>query len=362
MCFERAASGDAPTDPMSFRLWQGDVRAVLPTLPSDSVDCVVTSPPYYGLRDYGTAVWEGGDPACTHVRLSKHSSRGDTGHVTMLERGVGAGDAIYKERCGLCGARRIDAQIGLEPTPQDYIDTLVQVFREVRRVLKPTGTVWLNLGDTYIGGGGNSARYTAGPNGIDDRADARPAESRTATIDEHPAKNLLGVPWRVALALQDDGWMLRTEIIWHKTNGMPESVRDRPTRNHEYLFLLTRSARYYYNADAGREAGVEGRRNYRTVWSLPVARPYHAGARHYAQFPLELPLRCIRAGCPPNGRVLDPFSGVGTTGIAALTLQRHYWGIELNPEYHAVAQQRLERHQQQLQLIDDHEANLLEWR
>lgn len=345
----------------SFELWCGDVRAVLPTLPDASVDCIVTSPPYYGLRDYGTAVWEGGDPHCPHMRLNKISESGGTGHVAMLANGVGVGDAIYKDVCKQCGARRIDSQIGLEPTPQEYIETLTGVFREARRVLKPEGTLWLNLGDTYIGGGGNSSRYDSGPNGVDDRAAARPLESRTATIHEHAPKNLLGVPWRVAFALQDDGWILRTEIIWHKTNGMPESVKDRPTRNHEYLFLFTRSARYYYNPYAGSERGVGGRRNYRSVWSFPVARAYRDGARHYAQFPLELPLRCIRAGCPPNGRVLDPFSGVGTTGVAALLTRRTYWGIDLSRDYHDAAHRRLERIAQQLTLYeDDDEAHLLE--
>lgn len=354
-----ANTAQTPMRSTVFELWCGDVREVLTTLPDNSVDCIVTSPPYYGLRDYGTAQWVGGDPNCPHLRLNKISTRGDTGHVAMLANGVGVGDAIYKSTCARCGAQRIDAQIGLEPTPQEYIETLVAVFRAARRVLKPEGTLWLNLGDTYIGGGGNSARSTAGPNGIDERCEARPAESITAHIREHAPKNLLGVPWRVALALQDDGWNLRTEIIWHKTNGMPESVKDRPTRNHEYLFLFTRSLRYYYNARAGREQGATTPRNYRTVWSLPVARPYRSGARHYAQFPLELPLRCIRAGCPPNGRVLDPFSGVGTTGVAALVTRRRYWGIELNPEYHRVATQRLEQIAQQLTLDDD-EAHLLE--
>lgn len=234
----------------------GDVRSELAELPADSVHCVVTSPPYWGLRDYGTATWIGGDEGCDHMagagghlRDSVASTRGGANKVAEAQ-------AIpYKGRCGKCGAIREDNQLGLEPTPEAYVANMVEVFREVRRVLRPDGLLWLNLGDSYAGNPG-------GPQGsTGDRA----SRSFTGTMSGPQrvptglkAKDLVGIPWRVALALQADGWFLRSDVIWHKPNPMPESVGDRPTKAHEYLFMLAKSARYFYDAEAIREPATSG--------------------------------------------------------------------------------------------------------
>lgn len=271
----------------------GDCLAVLATMPDKSVHCCVTSPPYYGLRDYG------------------HNE-----------------------------------QIGLEPTPDEYVAKLVAVFREVGRVLRDDGTLWLNLGDSY-------ARKGSG------------IEAKTNTVNESQVrqkvskglknKDLIGIPWRVAFALQADGWCLRQDIIWHKPNTMPESVTDRCTKAHEYIFLLSKSQNYYYDHKAIAEpakyagdnrgartdarrgsrmnsmSGITGEtRNRRSVWTV-TTKPY-VGA-HFATFPKDLILPCILAGCPIDGIVLDPFSGAGTSGLVALSNGRKYLGIELNPEY-----------------------------
>jgi DNA modification methylase len=293
-------------------VYGGDCREVLASLSADSVDCVVTSPPYWGLRDYGN-----------------------------------------------------DGQLGLERTPEEYVANMVAVFAEVRRVLKPSGTCWLNLGDSY------AANWRGG--GPDTASDKQ--LSNRGTVDfmgRSPAsglkpKDLVGIPWRVAFALQADGWYLRSDIIWSKPNPMPESVTDRPTKSHEYLFLLTKSAKYFFDADAVREAqvvssqdeaekraGRYGRgydkwedragfrgnggapsfnpagRNIRSVWNI-ATRPY-PGA-HFAVFPPELPERCIKAGSPEHGLILDPFAGSGTVGMVANRLSRRAILIDLNPEY-----------------------------
>ena len=309
---------------------QGDVRTSLGTLEDASIDCVVTSPPYWGLRDYGTASWNGGDDGCEHK-----------GPLFRTYKG-GAPDEhreFYKETCKKCGALRIDNQIGLESTPEEYVDTMVKVFSEVSRVLKPSGTLWLNLGDSYSGSGKGPSKglnqeyhhlegYSTVPNGL-------------------KAKDLCGIPWRVAFALQADGWYLRQEIIWSKPNPMPESVKDRCTKAHESIFLLAHpesKGKYYYDADAIREKSetqwnstqfvTEKRvqrdigkgfgdynqgnsahpdlerndRNKRSVWNISL-KPYSAA--HFATFPPELPRTCILAGCPEDGTVLDPFAGLG---------------------------------------------------
>jgi DNA modification methylase len=301
-------------------LYGGDCREVLASLPADSVDCVVTSPPYWGLRDYGN-----------------------------------------------------EGQLGLERTPDEYVANMVAVFAEVRRVLKPTGTCWLNLGDSYASSTKSDERTpaerskssTLGPkrNGLGgDNAAHKAVSFGTRRIDPGlKPKDLVGIPWRVAFALQADGWYLRSDIIWSKPNPMPESVTDRPTKAHEYLFLLTKSARYYFDADAVREPhvgplhnpgnktdngrltssmghleepdrvwGNVGGRNIRSVWNI-ATRPY-PGA-HFAVFPPELPERCIKAGSPANGVVLDPFGGSGTVGMVANRLSRRAILIDLNPEY-----------------------------
>ena len=261
-------------------LWVGDVRDMLRSLPAESVQCVVTSPPYWGLRSYGTEpqVW-GGEPNCEHEWLEEER-RCQTGgdQTTSLKQISNKGSQIAKVAgivgtCSRCGAWR--GELGLEPTPELFVEHIVEVFREVRRVLRSDGTCWVNLGDSmasgkgtcYNPGGGSSSlgqdRKAAGAHPLD-----RGNKSTLAKSGLKP-KDLVGIPWRVAFALQADGWWLRSDIIWHKPNPMPESVTDRPTKAHEYIFLLTKSARYFYDAEAVKEEAVKGSanagaRNYRT--------------------------------------------------------------------------------------------------
>ena len=269
----------------------------------------------------------------------------------------------------------VRAEIGLEQTPDEYVAKLVAVFREVRRVLRDDGTLWLNLGDSYATGGMSNPSASSTLGGGKDRGAELYSISRARPEGLKP-KDLVGIPWRVAFALQADGWYLRSDIIWHKPNPMPESVTDRPTKAHEYLFLLSKSARYYYDADAVREAPpaelremgekpavvaydgqrqVEGSRwsqaggatgfgsaaagrNKRTVWTV-ATQPY-AGA-HFATFPPKLIEPCVLAGSAVGDTILDPFNGAGTTGMVALRHDRDYVGIELNPEYAAMARERI---------------------
>ncbi|MCP5519084.1 MAG: site-specific DNA-methyltransferase [Verrucomicrobiales bacterium] len=259
-------------------LVEGDVTEVLPRLPDESVQCVITSPPYWGLRDYGVA-----------------------------------------------------GQIGLEPTLAAFVNRLTGVFAEVRRVLRPDGTLWLNLGDGYTSGNrGRRAPDRKNPN--------RAMNTRPDNPPGLKDKDLLGVPWRLAFGLQQDGWYLRSDVIWHKPNAMPESVQDRPTRAHEYLFMFTKSGRYHYDAGAIREPGGRGPRNRRSVWHIHTTPS--AGA-HIASFPLELVTPCLLASTRPGDLVLDPFFGVGTVGLAARLLDRRFLGIELNPDYVAEAERLL---------------------
>jgi len=370
----------------SLTVHVGDCRAVMADMPAESVHCVVTSPPYWGLRDYGTATWDGGDAECDHQKPNA-----DTGHIAHTTLGGGTATNAaqvggYKDLCRKCGARRIDSQLGLEPTPEAYVANMVDVFREVRRVLRDDGTLWLNLGDSYAAGG-TGRRDTSG-----DYADRRAEQFGSgrgngngpkdyAQRDVPPGlkpKDLVGIPWRVAFALQADGWYLRSDIIWSKPNPMPESVTDRPTKAHEYVFLLTKAARYWYDADAVKEAhtktgtpahltggrgeragtreglrgAVVGRnrdfeqhghqvghsgeaypingRNKRTVWTI-ATQPY-PGA-HFATFPEKLVEPCVKAGCPPDGVVLDPFAGSGTVGRVANRLGRRAVLIDLSADY-----------------------------
>lgn len=281
----------------------------------------------------------------------------------------------------------VRAEIGLEPTPDEFVQALVQVFREVRRVLRDDGTLWLNLGDSYGSKGGDiftgfNARYSGtGLDGSKQAAIAEAAKGARSKTRETGlrAKNLIGIPWRVAFALQADGWYLRQDIIWHKPNPMPESVRDRCTKAHEYLFLLSKSPRYYFDAEAIKEQAVYGTnapplggpapgkprqsrkrgefdgktnalpgreafraitdtRNKRSVWTV-ATRPF-SGA-HFATFPQELIEPCVLAGAPVGGLVLDPFLGAGTTAVVAERLGRRWVGCDLNPEYAAIASDRL---------------------
>ena len=353
----------------------GDVREVLALLPEASVQCVVTSPPYWGLRDYGTAKWEGGSVDCDHKQ--NHGVQGATGQ--RADRTFTA-QAVYREECRKCGGRRVDRQLGLEPTPGEYVANMVAVFQAVHRVLREDGVLWLNLGDSYAGYWGE--KYAHKPFGLDRTPDAStPPHKPTPpwkAMGLKP-KDLVGIPWRVAFALQENGWWLRSDVIWAKPNPMPESVTDRPTRSHEYLFLLTKSERYYYDAAAIaeevvstevdlRRARVIGRgqqssslafpgapkqdksggfpvrdisdptRNARSVWTI-ATQPYPQA--HFATFPEELARRCILAGSKPGDTVLDPFGGSGTVAQVATGNGRNAIYIDLNPEYLELARQRI---------------------
>ena len=287
---------------------QGDVIERLQDIEDNTIQCVVTSPPYWGLRDYGE-----------------------------------------------------DAQLGLEEPPEEYVDNMVKVFREVRRTLKDDGSLWLNLGDSYSSGG-RSTTTNQTLRGNNDYGVTRPKPSENIK-----PKDLIGIPWRVAFALQQDGWYLRQDIIWHKPNPMPESVTDRCTKSHEYIFLLTKSANYYYDAESIKEktltndntnrdrdkdrlnntpgrtrmAGLKTnnyeKRNKRSVWKINT-KPYKEA--HFAVFPEKLPELCIKAGSKKGDIVLDPFFGSGTTGFVAQRLYRKWLGIELNPEYIKIANKR----------------------
>jgi DNA modification methylase len=304
---------------MDYRIIEGDCIEGMRRLEGQSVNCVVTSPPYFGLRDYGR-----------------------------------------------------DGQIGLEASPDAFVAKLVDVFREVRRVLRDDGTLWLNLGDSYGSAGGNTysgfnERWSGtGGEGSKQDATLQGVTDRKPETGLRP-KNLLGIPWRVAFALQADGWYLRQDIIWHKPNPMPESVTDRCTKAHEYIFLLSKSERYYFDSDAMQEPSVKkagvstlvskdgkdgilrndanrvhtsnGMRNRRSVWTV-TTKPY-SGA-HFATFPPDLIRPCILAGCPKDGTVLDPFGGSGTTALVALEEGRKAVLCELNTDYIALAHKRLE--------------------
>jgi DNA modification methylase len=446
----------------------GDVLSVLKTLPDKIVRCIVTSPPYYGLRDYGTATWTGGDEKCDHkhggqVAQTKHLSAKDN-FSTGMKPGKDASICIK------CGAIRIDQQIGLEKTPEQYIEKLVQVFKECRRVLKDDGTLWLNIGDSYWGGKGMSGSRDAevqeqrNKNGesinakhqqMGGKGMMRPTDAKHNIIKP---KDLIGIPWMLAFALRADGWYLRSDIIWNKRNPMPESVTDRPTKAHEYIFLLTKSAKYYYDQQAimqpiaesvindkrlydenyatgrpdrgfpggnsqgsgllKRKSGNSERKdrpdapenfkgnqqgsvpwegmlaNKKSVWTI-TTKPFKDA--HFATFPEDLIVDCIKAGTSEHGQcstcgkawkrvvektnqvlmehgskkmdiavdrhvkrdsltvfkkndngwqpqcncnshaeadiVLDPFSGAGTTALVVKKLQRNFIGIEINAKY-----------------------------
>ena len=266
-----------------IRIIKGDCSESLKKLDDKSVNTCITSPPYWGLRDYNGE----------------------------------------------------DKQLGMEDTPEEFISNLVDVFREVKRVLRDDGTVWLNLGDTYCGTG-HKGNYTD-PKHKEGRNGQKIALNNK--IDGLKSKDLVGIPWRVALALQQDGWYLRQDIIWHKPNTMPESVKDRCTKAHEYIFLLSKNKKYYYDYEAIKEDAVIGKkRNKRSVWTVPT-KPFKGA--HFATFPMDLIEPCVLAGCPEGGTVLDPFGGSGTTGLVADRNGRNAVLIELNNEYAEMARDRL---------------------
>lgn len=310
----------------------GDALDKLRTLDSQSVQTCVTSPPYFALRDYG-----------------------------------------------------IDGQIGLEETPKEYIDKLVEVFREVKRVLRPDGTLWLNIADSYAGST-KAGKWREGSARADGsvRGDGQSRRNRNGigAVEGCKPKDLIGIPWMLAFALRADGWYLRQDIIWNKPNAMPESVRDRCTKSHEHIFLLTKQPRYYFDYEAIKEPAAmkgnsksfrgggrsfynsaeatreshgnmkneTGTRNKRDVWTI-ATHPFKEA--HFATFPEKLVEPCILAGCPEGGTVLDPFTGSGTTGVVAKKHGRNFIGIELNPEYREMAIKRInetEREIEQLQI------------
>ena len=317
----------------------GDNRQTLKTLAAQSVQTVITSPPYWGLRDYGTATWIGGDESCTHRRESKYSENTATGHAKSGLEGIG--DAIYKDVCPRCGAKREDDQIGLEVSPEDYVEQLCLVFDEVWRVLKDDGTLWLNLGDTYVGSGSKgslvASKQPEGRNGQ--------AVAMNNKVSGLKPKDMIGIPWRVALALQARGWYLRQDIIWAKPNPMPEPVLDRCTKSHEYIFLMSKSPKYFFDNKAIAEPVADSvdktnpdTRNKRDVWTVAPSRYKEA---HFATYPPELILPCVLAGSKADDLILDPFSGSGTTGEVAMSQGRNYLGLELNPEYALMSEKRL---------------------
>lgn len=296
------------------KIFNGDCLTVLKTFPDNSIDCCVTSPPYYALRDYGTGTWEGGNPNCPHYRTSKKSDKTATGHKRMQDAGSPVGDAIYKDVCPLCGAVRVDKQIGLEETPEKYIEKMTEVFMEVYRVLKPEGTLWLNIGDSYWSGGWRNAEFN------EHSGDIQKGSKGTYCGDTMPAckekvgvykpKDLIGIPWMLAFSLRNAGWYLRQDIIWHKPNPMPESVTDRCTKSHEYIFMFSKSQKYYFNHEELQEPCVDKSndnvRNKRDVWSINVKPCKEA---HFATYPFELVKPCILAGCPEGGGSVRPVYG-----------------------------------------------------
>lgn len=266
---------------MTVRIINADVMDGLRQLPDGSVQCIVTSPPYFGLRDYGTGSWAGGDAKCDHRPITgSGGGGGDNKRPNGMPRAVSAARGGYPDLCR-CGAKRVDLQIGLEPTPDDFVDTMVRLGRELRRVLRADGTMWLNLGDSYCntdkwGGGGDTGKETIAADG------SVPSWAVRRRKENYPGlkpKDLMGMPWRVALALQADGWWLRRDVVWFKTNPMPESTQDRPTTAHEYLFLLTKAERYFYDAEAIREAATYAAANS----PQSVASPHGQGFTRRAQ-------------------------------------------------------------------------------
>ena len=348
------------------QILQGDCLEVLRTLPDNLADCCITSPPYYGLRDYGTGKWVGGDPNCPHRRLSKYSPKTITGH--HQEELIGnVGDAIYKTVCPLCGAVREDKQIGLEETPEQYVQKLVDVFHEVKRVLKEDGTLWLNIGDSYNSAGRSNLEFSEKAQLQTTSKGSISATQQKHLVPGYKPKDLIGIPWMLAFALRDDGWYLRQDIIWAKPNPMPESVKDRCTKSHEYVFLLSKSPNYYFDYKAIEEPATPdnsvrdrdgtkmnntpGRtrmgglvtnhyetKHKRDVWTVATQPVKEA---HFATYPEMLVEPCLLAGSREGGVVLDPFFGSGTTGRVALRYGRGYIGVELNPEYIEIAKKRL---------------------
>lgn len=357
-------------------LYTGCCKTVLAALPTGCCRTCVTSPPYYGLRDYGTATWKGGDPACDHKKDTQHRKQGSTSQRKGRTNAEAQQNENFVNTCPRCGAVRVDTQIGLEATPEAYVANLVAVFAAVWRVLADDGTLWLNLGDSYNAAGRVGHGTRIGRKQGTNRASANGQDNSRANAPALKPKDLIGIPWMVAFALRAAGWHLRSDIIWHKPNAMPESVGDRPTKAHEYIFLFSKQERYYYDAAAISEPALQPfgnaapapqlkyaelgnglhrhckstsklgtncgsvTRNKRSVWAVNVA---NYAAAHFATYPPELITPCILAGAAVGDTVLDPFSGSGTTAWVARQHGRKAIGIELNPEYQKLAISRFDQ-------------------
>lgn len=277
-------------------LYLGDCLELLKELSTESVQTILTGPPYFETHAFGNGTWEGGDATCSHTIPSDGTQRNKKG---------------YRDVCKSCGAVRLQSDVGLTLDLQQYVDSLVVIFKEARRVLAKNGTFWLVSGDSYSDGTGIAA------------------------------KNLYAAPWKLAIALQEDGWYLRSDIIWEKPSISPFTAPDRPTRSHDYIFLFSKEPHYYYNANAIREPTADGgSRHVRTVWSF-APETYRASGYDYAIFPQHLVARCIAAATQPGDIVLDPFCGAATVGVVAMQLKRCSVGIELSPKYIEIASKRL---------------------
>jgi DNA modification methylase len=361
------------------KVYFGDCRDSMRQMAKDGVkvQMCVTSPPYYGLRDYGTATWEGGNINCGHknAEINPLKVGGFTGE--RLRKQNGSENKKYlklKEQCPDCGAFKKDNQIGNEQTPQQFIDNLVEVFACVWDILADDGTLWVNLGDSYYNyrpGKGQALVKQSVANTNQDLPQV--CARRGNKLEGYKEKDLMGMPWRLAFALQDFGWYLRQDIIWHKPNPMPESVTDRCTKAHEYIFLLSKNQKYYYDYEAIKEPVSESttsrlmqnielqqgsnrvpnktngnmkavgngeNRNKRSVWTVNTST--FKGA-HFATYPQELIEPCILAGSKVGDIVLDPFFGSGTTGQVSQNLGRKWIGCELNKEYETLQNQRLQQ-------------------
>jgi DNA modification methylase len=384
-----------------IKIIQGNCVDKIKELEDNSIDCVVSSPPYFGLRDYGTASYEGGDDNCKHTITDGVV---DNKNNKLIERPNRASD---KKHCVKCGAKRIDEQFGLEKTYQDYLANTVKVFETFKPKLKDTATIWWNVGDSYNNkpSGNKDLKKSSGLPNKKENLHKRKDNISKVLLKSLKEKDLIMIPNRVAIALQDAGWYIRSEIIWHKPNPMPESVRDRPTSCHEKIWLITKSKKYYYDHEAIKEpitdttairllqknidnqkgslrgnGGMKsngnmkavGRkkfdknmggsgtsfvdhsgykkadgsyminptRNKRNVWTI-TTKPFRDA--HFATFPKDLIEPCIKAGCPENGTVLDPFGGSGTTGIVAALNNRNAILIELNQDYIDIANRRISK-------------------
>jgi DNA modification methylase len=352
----------------------GDCREIMKRWIDEGIkiQTCITSPPYYGLRDYGTATWEGGDVNCNHqnAEINPLKVGGFTGDRLRKENGSENKKYLkLKKQCPDCGAIKKDNQIGLEQTPKEYIENMVDVFNHVKELLADDGTLWVNIGDSYARTGGDSSQKGRHWDGRKNNPNT--GHNRYASDMGLKAKDLIGIPWMLAFALREAGWYLRQDIIWHKPNPMPESVTDRCTKSHEYIFLLSKSDKYYFdhvaikepaihsdrtagNKNAQKGTGVDKMdtrngllkaqqkvyelRNKRDVWTVNV-RPYKGA--HFATYPTALIEPCIKAGSRINDIVFDPFMGSGTTAQVALQHGRQYLGCELNKEYEKLQQERI---------------------